>query len=213
MLRTATTDHTPTTSASADALSAWAHTQRAPLPDPCGSPRLTADDEQALCAALSLPLPTPDVPLTAVLSMRGYTPETAWAALSTATDVRTMIAAAALRGRTRVCPPDPRLRPAPHRAAPVARPTTPAEAQRSPVVPAATAPSRPTPEDSRVVLTVAPNPKRAGSAAAARYAAWTPGHTIAQCLAAGLTRGDVRWDTDRGFVVVGDGPDAQGDGQ
>lgn len=62
---------------------------------------------------------------------------------------------------------------------------------------------RATRADPRVVLAVAPNPKRPGSAAHARYSAWRTGATVDECLAAGLTAEDVRWDTRRGYVTLG----------
>ncbi len=58
---------------------------------------------------------------------------------------------------------------------------------------------------AQVVLSVVPNPKKAGSATWHRYKYWVPGDTVAQCMARGLTRADVQWDTDysRGFVKLG----------
>jgi hypothetical protein len=62
----------------------------------------------------------------------------------------------------------------------------------------------------QVVVSVAPNPKKLGSATHVRYAFWVPGDTIAQCMARGLTRADVLWDIDpsRHFVVLGTAEDA-----
>jgi hypothetical protein len=59
-------------------------------------------------------------------------------------------------------------------------------------------------EDSWVVVSVRSNPKKEGSASYDRYAKWQTGATVAEMLAAGLTRGDVGWDThpDRAFVVI-----------
>ena len=55
------------------------------------------------------------------------------------------------------------------------------------------------------VLSVAPNPKKKGSATYARYQHWKVGRTVAECMLAGLTLADVKWDIDpsRRFVVVG----------
>lgn len=56
-----------------------------------------------------------------------------------------------------------------------------------------------------VVLRKVPNPKKPGSSTWLRYKLWVPGQTVAQCMAAGLTRADVLWDIDesRRFVVLG----------
>lgn len=56
-----------------------------------------------------------------------------------------------------------------------------------------------------VVLSVVPNPKKAGSSTWHRFALWRPGMTIAECRAAGLTHADIVWDIDasRRFVVLG----------
>lgn len=56
-----------------------------------------------------------------------------------------------------------------------------------------------------VVMSRVPNPKKAGSSTWLRYRLWVPGQTVAQCMAAGLTRADVLWDIDeaRRFVVLG----------
>jgi hypothetical protein len=57
----------------------------------------------------------------------------------------------------------------------------------------------------QVVLAVTPNPKKPASSSWARYQHWVAGRTVAECLAAGLQRADVAWDTDPGrhFVVLG----------
>lgn len=57
-----------------------------------------------------------------------------------------------------------------------------------------------------VVLSVVPtNPKKQGSSTWHRFQLWVPGRTIAQVMAAGLTRADVLWDIDasRRFVTIG----------
>lgn len=73
------------------------------------------------------------------------------------------------------------------------------------------APSAPRPRgasvrgsDKRVVLTVVPNPKKAGSASAARYDLYRVGMTVDQFVAAGGTTADVKWDTEKGFITLGD---------
>jgi len=55
-----------------------------------------------------------------------------------------------------------------------------------------------------VVLAVVPNPKKPGSASHDRFSKWVVGQTVQQCMAAGLTRGDVTWDMERGFVTLGE---------
>ena len=56
--------------------------------------------------------------------------------------------------------------------------------------------------DPRVVVSVAPNPKKPGSGSHTRYAHWAIGRTVTECMTAGLTTADVRYDLDRGYVVV-----------
>lgn len=58
--------------------------------------------------------------------------------------------------------------------------------------------------DPRVVVDVAPNPKKPGSQSHERYAIWRVGMTVSEALAAGLTGADVKWDTERGYVKLGD---------
>lgn len=53
-----------------------------------------------------------------------------------------------------------------------------------------------------VIETVTENPKRQGTASYERYAKYRVGMTVAEALAAGITRGDLAWDTERGFVVL-----------
>lgn len=67
-------------------------------------------------------------------------------------------------------------------------------------------PSRPPPtraEDSHVILEVAPNPKKPGSSTFERYKHWEVGITVAEAMRRGLTRADVNWDIERGFVKIG----------
>lgn len=54
-----------------------------------------------------------------------------------------------------------------------------------------------------LVVSVVPNPKQPGSATYQRFRYWVEGDTLAQCMARGLTRADVSWDTERRFVVLG----------
>ena len=56
--------------------------------------------------------------------------------------------------------------------------------------------------DNRVIVSVAPNPKKITSASHARYELYKVGQTIDEFLKAGGTTADVNWDIDRGFVVV-----------
>jgi len=56
--------------------------------------------------------------------------------------------------------------------------------------------------DPRVVVSVAQNPKKPGSGSHTRYAHWAVGRTVTECMSAGLTTADVRYDLDRGYVVV-----------
>lgn len=56
--------------------------------------------------------------------------------------------------------------------------------------------------DPRVVVSVAENPKKPGSGSHTRYAHWAVGRTVTECMALGLTTADVRYDLDRGYVVV-----------
>lgn len=62
---------------------------------------------------------------------------------------------------------------------------------------------RPTRSDHRVVLSLQPNPKKPGSAAHARYEHYAIGRTVDDLLKLGLTKGDLDWDTKRGFVSLG----------
>lgn len=56
-------------------------------------------------------------------------------------------------------------------------------------------------EDSWVrVVSIAPNPKKVGSATHGRYTIWQVGMTKADALAAGLTRADIAYDVKKGFV-------------
>ena len=54
--------------------------------------------------------------------------------------------------------------------------------------------------DARKITFVAPNPKRPGSASFDRFANYKKGMTVAQAIAAGVTRGDIDWDSKRDFI-------------
>lgn len=66
------------------------------------------------------------------------------------------------------------------------------------------APSSPRPpkSDPRIVASVAPNPKRAGSASYGRYECWRAGESVSDAMARGLTAADVAHDVKKGFVVL-----------
>lgn len=55
---------------------------------------------------------------------------------------------------------------------------------------------------SDVIVDVVANPKRPGSASYDRFAHWRVGETIQQAMDRGITKGDVAWDMQRGFVTV-----------
>ncbi len=58
--------------------------------------------------------------------------------------------------------------------------------------------------DTRVIATVAPNPKRPGSKSHARYTLYEVGATVEDLISRGLTAGDIRHDLSHGFITVGD---------
>jgi len=157
-------------------------------------------DTIAVCSALGLPLPTPDVPLEAIAEHEGLTARDVWSRLAHTTDVRCMIAAATIRGTVTRLPPDPRLDPKPHARAPVKVPLTDDERARSPRPPAPP-PVRLSTDRSRRLASVAPNPKRPGSASWDRYQLYRVGETEAEHIARGVLPADIRWDSTRGFVV------------
>lgn len=96
----------------------------------------------------------------------------------------------------RVCPP------CTHALDAEDRPRDPSPAQPTRAAEPRAGPRRSAPSDPRVVVSVAHNPKREGSACRARYDLWRVGATIDDYLAAGGTREDVRWDLRQGFVVA-----------
>ena len=54
----------------------------------------------------------------------------------------------------------------------------------------------------RIVLIQTENPKKPGSKARERYNGYKTGQTRDQALKAGLTGGDIRWDTKHGFIKL-----------
>lgn len=70
---------------------------------------------------------------------------------------------------------------------------------------AATVSSREATTDARVIRILSEtNPKRPGTSAHERFAKYRDGMTVAEFLRAGGTRGDISWDTERGFVRLDD---------
>jgi hypothetical protein len=59
------------------------------------------------------------------------------------------------------------------------------------------------PADAKIKLLVDANPKRKGSACFKRFAKYKTGMSVAQALEKGLTRPDLIWDVDRGFISIG----------
>ena len=57
-------------------------------------------------------------------------------------------------------------------------------------------------DDSKITLLVKENPKREGCAAYERFNAYFTVKTVAQALAAGLTRKDLAWDIAHGHISV-----------
>lgn len=56
--------------------------------------------------------------------------------------------------------------------------------------------------DPRRIVWVGPNPKKQGSASYDRFALYREGMTVQEFLEAGGTTGDVKWDTERGFIKL-----------
>jgi hypothetical protein len=65
--------------------------------------------------------------------------------------------------------------------------------------------------DRLYVVAIVPNPKKVGSASHTRFALWQVGLTVAECMARGISRGDVSWDVERGFVTLGESPTPAGE--
>jgi hypothetical protein len=57
-------------------------------------------------------------------------------------------------------------------------------------------------DDSKITLLVKENPKREGCAAYERFQAYFKVTTVAEALAAGLTRKDLAWDIAHGHITV-----------
>jgi hypothetical protein len=57
--------------------------------------------------------------------------------------------------------------------------------------------------DDAKITKVEANPKREGTKAHARFALYKKGMTVREALEAGVTRQDLRWDTERKLVVIG----------
>lgn len=60
------------------------------------------------------------------------------------------------------------------------------------------------PTGRRTIHRIAPNPKRAGTGAHARFALYHEGQTVAEYLAAGGVIRDVSWDARQGFITLVD---------
>lgn len=58
--------------------------------------------------------------------------------------------------------------------------------------------------DPRIIVSVAPNPKRPGSASHARYELYRVGMTVDEAIAAGVRREDIAWDSasSRRFIAL-----------
>jgi hypothetical protein len=55
-------------------------------------------------------------------------------------------------------------------------------------------------DDQRITLLARENPKRGASRE--RFALYRDGMSVGEALAAGITRGDLKWDTDRDFISI-----------
>ena len=60
-------------------------------------------------------------------------------------------------------------------------------------------------DDTAITLLQASNPKRVGSESHGRYELYRKSKTIGAYLAAGGRRGDLKWDTDHGYIRLGSG--------
>ena len=60
--------------------------------------------------------------------------------------------------------------------------------------------------DPRIIVEVAPNPKKPGSASFDRFALYRVGMSVDEAIAAGVKREDIAWDSDtkRGFIKLGE---------
>jgi hypothetical protein len=161
---------------------------------------LKAIDQQTICRALKLPLPTPDITLDMIIAQEKIHPDTILTRLEQCTDIRALIAAAALRGTVKLCPDDAQLHPKPYPKAPVKTPKAEAEAARQVSPAVATRRTRGTTGNRRLAGFV-PNPKREGSDSRDRYALYVIGLTEGQLLDRGLWRADFRHDTAKGYIT------------
>ncbi len=59
-------------------------------------------------------------------------------------------------------------------------------------------------DDQVITLLVDHNPKRPKSASFARFENYEDEMTVKGALAAGITTGDLNWDTEHGFIEIGD---------
>lgn len=57
---------------------------------------------------------------------------------------------------------------------------------------------------ARRIAYVAPNPKKPRTASYDRFSQYREGMTLAEALSAGLTRADLSWDVERGFIRLED---------
>ena len=65
------------------------------------------------------------------------------------------------------------------------------------------APKEPKPADLRTIRLLSPtNPKKVGSKAAARFAKYVDGMTVADALAAGIKSIDIAWDSRRKHIEL-----------
>lgn len=59
--------------------------------------------------------------------------------------------------------------------------------------------------DGKIIhLLVEKNPKRAGSKSYDRFECYREGMTVGQAIAAGVTRGDIKWDQEHGHIELKD---------
>lgn len=63
-------------------------------------------------------------------------------------------------------------------------------------------PPRPQAQDNRIISTIQPNPKKPGSASYERYSLYKDGMTVSEARALGVTNADMKWDSERGYVVI-----------
>lgn len=55
---------------------------------------------------------------------------------------------------------------------------------------------------SAIVYVLVPNPKRPGTRAHARFACYQNGKTVKECLTAGVTEADIKYDVAHDFIVL-----------